>query len=128
MSPSPKKLLAVLLALIVAFIPMGGAWAASHACEDGSGDVAATDHAQHLGGAMGADRDTADSGYPGGCLSCSGDCCASGTCPAGTCGASVALVSVSGAQINLADEAFHADLSHSAITRRQIPPIRPPRV
>ena len=116
-----------MLALIVVFVPMGGALSASHACEEGSGGVTATDQMQHLDGAVDADSDTADSGYFDACQSCSGDCCASSMCSASACAASAALVSVSGVQINLADAAFHEDLSYSAITHRQTPPFRPPR-
>lgn len=128
MPSNPNKLLAVLLALIVAFVPMGGALAASHACEGGSGGMAAMDHTQHLNGATVTDGNTAGSGYFDSCQSCSGDCCTGSTCSASACGASAALTSVSGVQVNFAHDVFLEDLSDSAITSRQTPPFRPPRV
>ena len=128
MPPNAKKLLAVLLALIVAFVPMGAALAASHACEEGSGGMAAMDHTQHLGGATAASGDTAGSDYFESFQSCSGDCCTGSTCSASACGASAALASVSGVQVNFAHDVFLEDLSDSAITNRQTPPFKPPRV
>jgi len=107
---------------------MGGALAASHACEEGSGGMAAMDHTQHLNGATVADSNTAGSGYFDSYQSCSGDCCTGGTCSASACGASAVLASVSGVQMNFAHAAFLEDLSDSAITNRQTPPFKPPRV
>lgn len=130
MPSCPNKLLAVLLALIVAFVPMGGALAASHACEDGRAGMTAMEHTQHLDAATVTNSDTAGAGsdYFDSCQSCSDDCCAGSMCSAGTCGASVALASASGVQMNSARDAFHEDFSDSAVTNRQTPLFRPPRV
>ena len=130
MSSCPNKLLAVLLALIVAFAPVGGAFAASHACEEGRAGMTAMEHTQHLNGATVTDSDPAVAGsdYFDSCQSCAEDCCAGGMCSAGACGASVALASASGVQLNSAHDAFQEDFADSAVTNRQTPPLRPPRV
>ena len=128
MSSDPNKLLALLLAFIVAVVPVGGALAASHACEGGSGDVVAMDHTQHSVDSTVGVTDVADSGFFGSCQDCSGDCCTGNSCSASSCGASVALSSASGVQTNSAHDAVHENLSDSAITNRQTPPFRPPRV
>ena len=128
MSPNPNKLLAVLLALIVAFVPMGGALAASHACEEGSEGLTAMDHSQHLGAAQIVTSDATSSDFFGSCQDCSGDCCTGNTCSANACGASVVLANIGGAQVDAAHGAFNENPSDSAITNRQTPPFRPPRV
>ena len=128
MPSNPNKLLAVLLALIVAFVPMGGALAASHACEEGSEGVTAMAHTQHLGATQIVASDTTNSDFFGSCQDCSTDCCTGNTCSASACGASAALVSGSDVQMKFAHDAFQEDLSDSAITNRQTPPFRPPRV
>ena len=130
MSLDPNRLLAVLLAIAVALAPMGGALAANHACEEARAGMTAMEHTQHLGGATVTDSDTAGAGsdHLDSCQSCSEDCCAGSMCSAGACGASVALASASGVQMNSAHDAFQEDFSDSAVTNRQNPPFRPPRV
>ena len=129
MPSNPNKLLAVLLALIVAIVPMGGALADSHACEEGSGGMTALDHSQHLGAMQVLTSDTTSSDFFGSCQDCSGDCCTGNTCTAHACGASVVVVTnVNSAQVNVAHGALNENLGDSTISNRQTPPFRPPRV
>ena len=128
MTSNSNKLLAVLLALIVAFVPMGAALAANHACEGGSGEMTAMDHMQHSGDATVAISDIAGSDFFGSCQECSGDCCTGNTCSANACGASAALAAISGVHLSAAHGVLNENLGDSTISNRQTPPFRPPRV
>lgn len=127
MPSNPNKLLALLLAFIVAAVPMGGALAAGHACEGGSGDMTAMDHMQHAGDATVAISDIAGSDFFGSCQECFDGCCTGNTCSADACGASAVLAAISGLHLNAAHGVLNEDLGVSTISNRLTPPLRPPR-
>lgn len=123
------KMLAVLLALLLALAPISSALAASHSC--GSDDGGMTDmdhHSAHTGMISVSLDEAASADQTDSCQDCSMDCCVSGACTSSVCGgAASAVVSALKLPLSFSNKVIPSDFLDGAITNRHNPPFRPPR-
>ena len=123
MASTPNKLTATVLALILAFVPMGNALAVSNACKGPGVAMTEMDHAQHLDATQTVTSDMKDSKGSSSC-----QCCADHKCCASACGASVALASDMSAQLERTHGVLNDAFGDRESSDRQTPPFKPPRV
>lgn len=123
MRSTPNKLLATVLACLLAFAPLGNALAVSDVCEGRGMAMTEMDHTQHLDATQTVTSDITDSEGSSSC-----QCCAEHTCSAHACGASVALASAMPAQPERTQDVLIGAFGDRDSSDRQTPPFKPPRV
>jgi hypothetical protein len=123
MASTPNKLLATVLAIILACVPLGNVLAADDACERPVVAMTQMDHAQHLDSSQTVNSDMTDSERSSAC-----QCCADHAFSVCACGTAVALASYSSAQPERMHGILNDVFGDRESSDRQTPPFKPPRV
>lgn len=123
------RLLSLLLVLLIAVGPIGGAVAKPHVCDPAKSEVSdGMTHAEHALHQASNDDLVQDQQVPG-CTDCADDCCMSGSCSTSTCSAGAAALLAHGTiKFSSLSSATIAAESQQALAERHSPPFRPPQV
>lgn len=122
------KLLSLVLVLLIAVGPIGGAMANSHVCDPATGEasdsMSAAEHARHQASNEGMAQDQQAQ-----CSDCASGCCTGGACSTHACGAGAAALLTHATTMfaNLSSSTTTAE-SQLSLAERHSPPFRPPQV
>ena len=123
------RLLSLVLVLLIAVGPIGGAMAKAQVCDPAKGVVSdSMTHAEHVRHQV-SNEDMLQDPQTQGCNECASDCCMSGACSTSACGGgAAALLTHETIKSTSISSATIAAEPQRPLAEPQSPPFRPPQV